>query len=91
MNDCIDLGLIDIKSIGTHFTWTNNDTWSKIDRLMCNQEWFTQGLHAIARFFPSVLYQIILHVLCPSLLCLRNVKEILCFSTCGMNMNSLLA
>ncbi|KAI5674197.1 hypothetical protein M9H77_14561 [Catharanthus roseus] len=40
----------DVNSTGTFFTWTNNQTWSKIDRAMCNQVWFSEGLYANARF-----------------------------------------
>ncbi|KAI5656265.1 hypothetical protein M9H77_25058 [Catharanthus roseus] len=43
----------DINLTGTFFTWTNNQTWSKIDRAMCKQVWFSEGLYATARFLPS--------------------------------------
>ncbi|KAI5670954.1 hypothetical protein M9H77_11318 [Catharanthus roseus] len=49
----VDLGLVDINSTGTFFTWTNNQTWSKIERAMCNQVWFSEGLYANARFLLS--------------------------------------
>ncbi|KAI5658672.1 hypothetical protein M9H77_27465 [Catharanthus roseus] len=53
MTCCVDLGLVDINSTETFFIWTNNQTWSKIDRAMCNQAWFSEGLYANARFLPS--------------------------------------
>lgn len=68
MNYSVDLGLVDINSRGFHFTWTNNDTWSTIDRAMCNQEWFANGLNAAARFFSWVVSRITLHVCSISLI-----------------------
>lgn len=40
LNCCIDLGLEDINSSGSHFTWANGSIWSKIGRALCKQEWF---------------------------------------------------
>lgn len=50
MNCCMDLRLVNTNYTGTHFTWTNNETWFKIDREMCNNDWFAKGLNAT--FFP---------------------------------------
>ncbi|KAI5663501.1 hypothetical protein M9H77_22824 [Catharanthus roseus] len=56
MKCCVDLGLVDINSRGFYFTWTNNNTWSKIDRAMCNQEWLAEGFNTVANFLPSVCF-----------------------------------
>ncbi|KAI5671302.1 hypothetical protein M9H77_11666 [Catharanthus roseus] len=45
----VDLGLLDINYTSSHFTWTNNITWSKIDHAMCNNDWFTHELNATAK------------------------------------------
>ncbi|KAF3642699.1 hypothetical protein FXO38_20978 [Capsicum annuum] len=34
-----DLNLVDMKATGRQFTWTNKHVWSKIDRVICNEEW----------------------------------------------------
>ncbi|KAJ6874155.1 hypothetical protein NC651_032856 [Populus alba x Populus x berolinensis] len=39
-NCCSDLGIDDLNSIGSHFTWTNGNIWTKIDRFMANNQWF---------------------------------------------------
>lgn len=63
MNCCVDLGLVDINYIGARFTWTNNDTWSKIDRAMCNNEWFAKGLNAAVNSFHRVVF-LTIHLVC---------------------------
>ena len=35
-NCCSDLGIADLNSTGSHFTWTNGNIWIKIDRVMAN-------------------------------------------------------
>ncbi|KAI5682801.1 hypothetical protein M9H77_04029 [Catharanthus roseus] len=49
---CIDLGLSDIIYTGAHYTWSNGNAWSKIDRALCNQIWQMEGLYAAAHFLP---------------------------------------
>ena len=41
MECCADLGITDLNSTGSHFTWTNGTVWTKIDRVMVNTHWFT--------------------------------------------------
>lgn len=36
---CATIGLQDTPSIGCHFTWSNGNVFSKIDRTMVNQQW----------------------------------------------------
>ncbi|KAK6159245.1 hypothetical protein DH2020_006559 [Rehmannia glutinosa] len=43
-------GLTDLRSMGCHFTWTNNEVWCKLDRAMVNKHWFDQGLDGMANF-----------------------------------------
>ncbi|GFS40281.1 hypothetical protein Acr_00g0067560 [Actinidia rufa] len=50
---CYDLGLSDLRSIGTFFTWTNNSVWCKLDRVMVNNEWTQRGMLAQAQYDPS--------------------------------------
>ncbi|KAK6128249.1 hypothetical protein DH2020_038008 [Rehmannia glutinosa] len=45
--------LTDLRSMGCHFTWTNNEVWCKLDRAMVNKHWFDQGLDGMANFLPS--------------------------------------
>ncbi|XP_057478787.1 uncharacterized protein LOC130766107 [Actinidia eriantha] len=47
---CSKLGLVDTGYSGTHLTWTNNSTWSKLDRVMTNNRWISDGLRAHAHF-----------------------------------------
>ena len=39
---CSDLGIADLNSTCSHFTWINGHIWTKIDRVMANTQWFTQ-------------------------------------------------
>ncbi|KAK6162607.1 hypothetical protein DH2020_002448 [Rehmannia glutinosa] len=50
---CVLTGLTDLRSMGCHFTWTNNEVWCKLDRAMVNKHWFDQGLDGMANFLPS--------------------------------------
>ncbi|KAK6146495.1 hypothetical protein DH2020_020364 [Rehmannia glutinosa] len=50
---CVLTGLTDLRSMGCHFTWTNNEVWCKLDRAMVNKHWFDQGLNGMANFLPS--------------------------------------
>ena len=53
---CSKLGLVDTGYSGAHLTWTNNSTWSKLDRVMINNRWTADGLRAHAHFgFPRKL------------------------------------
>ncbi|GFZ11471.1 hypothetical protein Acr_22g0008690 [Actinidia rufa] len=53
---CSKLGLVDTGYSGAHLTWTNNSTWSKLDRVMINNRWIADGLRAHAHFgFPGKL------------------------------------
>jgi exonuclease III len=38
---CSDLGIVDLNSTGSHFTWTNGTIWTKIDRVTVNTHWYT--------------------------------------------------
>ncbi|KAK6122236.1 hypothetical protein DH2020_044024 [Rehmannia glutinosa] len=49
---CVLTGLTDLRSMGCHFTWTNNEVWCKLDRAMVNKHWFDQGLDGMANFLP---------------------------------------
>lgn len=37
---CFGSGVSDLQYTDSHFTWTNDSVWSKIDRAMCNYHWF---------------------------------------------------
>ena len=40
---CIeDCGLQEVKSTGAFFTWTNKSTWSKLDRMVANSQWYLE-------------------------------------------------
>ncbi|KAJ6323972.1 hypothetical protein OIU76_011301 [Salix suchowensis] len=47
---CSDLGIADLNSTGSHFTWTNNTIWSKIDRVMVNTHWYAMQHMAHVHF-----------------------------------------
>ncbi|KAK6163762.1 hypothetical protein DH2020_000626 [Rehmannia glutinosa] len=49
---CVLTGLTDLRSMGCHFTWTNNEVWCKLDWAMVNKPWFDQGLDGMANFLP---------------------------------------
>ncbi|KAJ6959613.1 hypothetical protein NC653_037845 [Populus alba x Populus x berolinensis] len=36
---CSDLGLADLNYYGSHFTWSNGNVWSKLDRVLANPLW----------------------------------------------------
>jgi hypothetical protein len=38
---CSNLGIADLNSTGSLFTWTNDTIWTKIDRVMANSHWFS--------------------------------------------------
>jgi len=38
---CSDLGIADLNSTGSYFTWTNGTIWTKINRVMANTQWFS--------------------------------------------------
>ena len=45
-----DLGLTNLPSLGCYFTWTNDTVWSKLDRIMVNNQWLMQGFGGQANF-----------------------------------------
>ncbi|GFZ21585.1 hypothetical protein Acr_29g0007470 [Actinidia rufa] len=47
---CYDIGLSDLRSSGTYFTWSNNIVWCKLDRAMVNSRWTQEGILAQANF-----------------------------------------
>ena len=47
---CYDIGLSDLRSSGTFFTWSNNSVWCKLDRAMVNDRWTQEGFSAHAIF-----------------------------------------
>lgn len=47
---CADLGFVDLNYFGFHFTWYNNNTWSRIDRVMVNPFWYTLQKQAHVHF-----------------------------------------
>ncbi|GFZ08668.1 hypothetical protein Acr_20g0004760 [Actinidia rufa] len=47
---CYDIGLSDLRSSGTYFTWSNNRVWCKLDRAMVNSRWNQEGILAQANF-----------------------------------------
>ncbi|GFY81235.1 hypothetical protein Acr_01g0010440 [Actinidia rufa] len=47
---CYDIGLSDLRSSGTYFTWSNNTVWCKLDRAMVNSRWTQEGILAQANF-----------------------------------------
>ena len=53
---CNSSGLIDTNFSGSFFTWTNDTTWCKLDRVMVNEIWMQQGLKVHANFgLPSFI------------------------------------
>nr|TKR79425.1 hypothetical protein D5086_0000272650 [Populus alba] len=49
-NCCSDLGIAGLNSTGSHFTWTNGNIWTKIDRVMANNQWFNLQQTTLAHF-----------------------------------------
>jgi len=47
---CSDLGIGDLNSTGSHFTWTNGTVWTKIDRVMVNTHWYSMQQMAHVHF-----------------------------------------
>jgi exonuclease III len=47
---CSDLGIADLNSTGSHFTWTNGTVWTKIDRVMVNTHWYSMQQMAHVHF-----------------------------------------
>ncbi|KAI5681613.1 hypothetical protein M9H77_02841 [Catharanthus roseus] len=73
--------VLDVNYIGSHFTWTNNITWSKIDRAMCNNAWFTHELKAAAKIvnenWSSFVHGTKLYIFCRKLKLLKKgLKEL---------------
>ncbi|XP_022868499.1 uncharacterized protein LOC111388067 [Olea europaea var. sylvestris] len=50
-NCCLRVGLTDVRSIGCLYTWIDNSTWSKIDKVMVNDIWVQNGAYV----FPDLL------------------------------------
>ncbi|XP_070038226.1 uncharacterized protein LOC142167392 [Nicotiana tabacum] len=44
-NFIADTGLVEMKTSGRSFTWTNGHTYSKIDRVLVNAEWMLTMPH----------------------------------------------
>ena len=42
--------LIDVRYSGSYLTWSNNRTWSKLDRTMVNHAWVDAGWECQAKF-----------------------------------------
>ncbi|XP_022891840.1 uncharacterized protein LOC111406687 [Olea europaea var. sylvestris] len=53
INCCLHVGLMDVRSIGCYYTWTNGSVWSKIDRAMVNDIWVQNRAYVVANFLPS--------------------------------------
>ncbi|KAL9224843.1 hypothetical protein vseg_000839 [Gypsophila vaccaria] len=56
-----DCGMIDIQSVGAHYTWNNKQysedrIYSKLDRFLINKEWSDRFPDAFAHFLPERLY-----------------------------------
>ncbi|XP_074266559.1 uncharacterized protein LOC141589836 [Silene latifolia] len=60
--DCVHYcGVEDIKAVGSFFTWTNKQeasqrVYSRIDRVMINDEWINMFPESFANFLPEGLY-----------------------------------
>lgn len=46
----ISLGLEDVYSVGSHYTWTNRTVWTKLDRALINLEWHSQNPNCVVYF-----------------------------------------
>lgn len=42
-NCCLSVGLVDMRSTGCFYTWTNNFVWRKLHRAMVNEAWMQGG------------------------------------------------
>ncbi|KAL0294793.1 UNVERIFIED_CONTAM: hypothetical protein Sangu_3210900 [Sesamum angustifolium] len=55
-DSCLSLGLNDAPTTGCYFTWYSNSesnpVWSKLDRVLFNNEWLEAGLRCNAYFSP---------------------------------------
>ncbi|XP_022899391.1 uncharacterized protein LOC111412700 [Olea europaea var. sylvestris] len=49
-NCCLSVGLVDLRSIGCFYTWTNGSIWSKLDRAKVNEFWMQGVLIALLIF-----------------------------------------
>ncbi|XP_074304161.1 uncharacterized protein LOC141638873 [Silene latifolia] len=62
LQDCVDsCGLYDLSSTGAYFTWNNKQegderVFSRIDRVMANDEWILNGPDGGITFLPEGLY-----------------------------------
>ncbi|XP_022899293.1 uncharacterized protein LOC111412589 [Olea europaea var. sylvestris] len=52
-NCYLHVGLMDVRSIGCYYTWTNGSIWRKIDRAMINDIWVQNGVYVVANFLAS--------------------------------------
>lgn len=46
------LGLEDVGSTGSFYTWTNGTIWTKLDRALINPDWHASNLNCYAEFLP---------------------------------------
>ncbi|KAG6669188.1 hypothetical protein CIPAW_01G225900 [Carya illinoinensis] len=54
-SDCIfELNLVDLPLIGGPFTWSNNQTWSRLDRFLISPEWECQYPDVCQRRLPRL-------------------------------------
>ncbi|XP_075086529.1 uncharacterized protein LOC142169193 [Nicotiana tabacum] len=49
-----DIALVEMRTSGRSFTWTNGHTYSKIDRALVNAEWMLQMPHLEVRLMDPV-------------------------------------
>lgn len=49
---CFSSGVSDLQYTESHFTWTNDSVWSKIDRAMCSYHWFVADHYIHVNFLP---------------------------------------
>lgn len=44
--------MVNLQSVGCHFTWTNGEVSSKLDRALVNHQWLTENFHSFVKFRP---------------------------------------
>lgn len=49
---CLASGVSDLPYTGSHYRWTNDQVWSKIDRALCNFELFAADFFSHVNFLP---------------------------------------
>jgi hypothetical protein len=49
---CSELGLSDLNYTGCHYTWSNGNVWTKIDRVLANPSWNNLQLTSHVHFQP---------------------------------------